>query len=119
MRKKGIVLYLVLATIFIVIILANVVMLIILSHSKLTFHQTSRIQAHYALLAGMNLAFENLRMENWGTGSYALCPSADIGCTLTDADIPYRVDITIAASDARGIRNLTLTTNYTCTTCSP
>lgn len=109
-NKKGVVLYMVLATLLIVVILANVVLGIILSQSRFTHHQVSRIQAYYASLAGMNLAREQLRTGAWGTGSYTLCKS---GCTVNDSDIPYTVNINISNPDAQGIRTITLATNYT------
>ncbi len=60
--KKGVVLFIVIGTVFIVIFLANVVLSIITSHSRLTHHQVSRIQAYYASMAGVNYALEMLRI---------------------------------------------------------
>jgi len=76
--KKGIVLLIVIGTVFIVIFLANVVLNIITSHSRLTHHQVSRIQAYYASMAGVNYALERLRVGTWNTGS---CPDAT-PCTV-------------------------------------
>jgi Tfp pilus assembly protein PilX len=59
--KKGVALFMVLATILIIIVLASIVLTIISSQSRLTHHKVSRIQAYYAALAGMNYAFDNLR----------------------------------------------------------
>jgi Tfp pilus assembly protein PilX len=64
-KQRGVVLYLVLATIMIVVILANIVLNVVLSQTRLTHHQVSRIQAYYAGLAGMNYALEQLRTGNW------------------------------------------------------
>ena len=72
--KKGIVLLIVIGTVFIVIFLANVVLSIITSHSRLTHHQVSRIQAHYASMAGINYALEKLRTGDWIAGTH--CTSA-------------------------------------------
>lgn len=74
LTHKGIALYIVLATLLIVIILANVVLSIILSQSRLTHHQVSRIQSYYACLAGMNYAFEQLRRGNWTAGNNYTMP---------------------------------------------
>lgn len=63
--KKGIVLLIVIGTVFIVIFLANVVLSIITSQSRLTHHQVSRIQAYYASMAGVNYALERLRVGTW------------------------------------------------------
>ncbi len=60
-NKKGIVLFVVLATIFMVILLGNIILNIMSSQSRLTHHQVSRIQAYYAATAGANYAFDKLR----------------------------------------------------------
>jgi Tfp pilus assembly protein PilX len=67
--KKGVVLLIVIGTVFIVIFLANVVLNIITSHSRLTHHQVSRIQAYYASMAGINYALEQLRTGTWKAGT--------------------------------------------------
>lgn len=58
----------VLGTLLVVVILANVILSTILSQSRLTHHQISRIQAYYAAMAGMNYALEQLRLGNWHIG---------------------------------------------------
>ena len=83
-KRKGVVLFIVLGTLLVVVILAAVILSLILSHARLTHHQTSRIQAYSAALAGVNLARENLRTGTWTTAS---CPPDD-GCLLTDTDFP-------------------------------
>jgi Tfp pilus assembly protein PilX len=113
--KKGVVLIIVLATVLIAAILANTILSFILSHYRFTHHQSSRIRAYYVSMAAMNLAQEKLRMsgaEAWTTGTYTLCKS---GCTVNDSDIPYTVTIKISDPDAKGIRTVKLTTNYTYT----
>lgn len=105
----------VLGTVLIAVVLTNIILGFILSHYRFTYHQTSRVKAYYAGLAGMNLARENLRTGAWGTGTYHLCKS---GCTspdVNDSDIPYKVTITIGAPDVKGIRPIKLSTNYTYT----
>lgn len=62
---KGIVLIIVLTTFFIVVLLANIILALISSQSRLTHHGVSRIQAYYASMAGINLAYDNLRTGAW------------------------------------------------------
>ncbi len=115
MNKKGVVLIIVLTTVLIAAILANVILGFILSHYRFTHHQSSRIQAYYASLAGMNLAQEKLRIGAWTTTPagqpYTLCSS---GCTVNDPDMRYKVTITISAP-VNGLRTLGLKTTYTYT----
>jgi Tfp pilus assembly protein PilX len=112
-KEKGVVLAIVLSTIFIVIILANILMTIISSQSRLTHHKVSRIQAYYAGQAAMNYAFEQIRTGLWASsGTYTLCNS---GCTVNDTDIPFPVSINISVPDANGIRTVSLTSTYTYT----
>ena len=118
-KKKGVVLFIVLGMLLVVVSLATVILSLILSHARLTYHQTSRIQAYYAVLAGMNLARENLRNGTWTTGTYHLCKS---GCSsppdVNDWDIPYPVTITIGAlgTSIDGVgRKIDLTVTYTYT----
>jgi len=110
LNKKGIILYLVLGTIMIVVVLANIVLTVILSQSRLTHHQVSRIQAYYAGLAGMNYAFEQLRLGNWQTGTYE----------LNDSSFPpiirrQPLRISISNPNSQGIRTINITVNYTYT----
>ena len=115
----------VLGMILIVTILATVILSIILNQSRITHHQVSRIQAYYAAQAGMNLALERLRTGAWGTDSYYFCnsparctaaPFSFPNCDVTDADIPYCTNITVAdlgsSIDNVG-REIRITTNYT------
>lgn len=60
-NRKGIILLVVLATVMVAIILANIILSTMSNQSRLTHHQVSRIQAYYASLAGMNLAYDHLR----------------------------------------------------------
>ena len=114
-HKRGVVLFIVLGTLLVVVSLATVILSLILSHARLTYHQTTRIQAYYAALAGMNLAREKLRTGTWTTGTYHLCKSGCSSPDVNDSDIPYDVTITINAPDSNGIRPLSLTATYTYT----
>lgn len=114
-RERGVALYLVLMTVLIVAVLAGVILTIILSQARLSYHQIGRTRAYYAALAGMNLAMENLRLGKWDTGSYAIgrCCTAicSENCTC-DFDIPYCVNITIVAANATS-RQINLSVDYT------
>lgn len=98
--KKGIALFMVLATILIVVILSNIVLSIISSQSRLTHHEVNRIRAYYAAQAGLVYTMEKLRNGSWpssGAFSRFYCMAhtmggsgvcVDSGVTLNDT-IPY------------------------------
>lgn len=125
--NRGVLLIMVLATILVVTILANIALNIILSQARLTHHQVSRTQAYYAALAGVNYAIEKLRVNDadWpATGSYIrnLCRSAGSPCTgagdIVDGDMPVslkNVEITVGApgSGINGTRKITAKAIYT------
>jgi hypothetical protein len=109
--QKGMALFIVLGTILVVVILANVMLTIMLSHFRLTHHQLSRIRAYYSAIAGMNMAFDNLRTGLWLPGNSYI---------LNDPDIPYPVTITIGpvagpAETFPNVAPINITTNYTYT----
>ena len=85
-KREGVVLLIVLATVMLVVIMANFIIRLFLSQTTLTHHQISRIQAYYAAMAGVNLALENLRTNTW-TFSPNSCPNPD-GCLVNDANFP-------------------------------
>jgi hypothetical protein len=108
-KERGVAMYMVLVTLLIVVVLANVVLTIMSSQSRLTHHQVSRIQAYYASQAGMVLALENLRIGEAGGGwplplpdtyyTRVVCRDATLpGCTgaIIDDDLPISIqNITI------------------------
>lgn len=108
-NEKGIALFIVLMTVFIVVVLANVMLSLMSSHSRQTHHQVSRIKAYYADQAAMNLAIEQLRLGVWSTGAYTLCSA---GCDFNDPAISYPVNIVISTANANGIRTINVTSNY-------
>jgi len=126
--NKGIVLFIVLGTIVVVMVLANIVLHIVNSQSRLTHHQVSRIQSYYAAQAGANYAREMLRLNNaaWtpATGTATGClarTTADCGsiapCVI-EPNLPgriARVVITIGApgSGFIGTRLITSRVVYT------
>ncbi|MFC1804225.1 hypothetical protein ACFLZ3_00100 [Candidatus Omnitrophota bacterium] len=106
--NRGVVLLMVLGTVLVVTILANVIMGIMLSQSRFTHHKVSRIQAYYAALAGANFAIENLRTGNWNQpGTFP----------LNDPDIPFSNTTTIVVTPAPpGVNadyQISVTTDYT------
>ena len=84
-HKKGVVLFIVLGMLLVVASLATVILSLILSHSRLTHHQTSRIQAYYASMAGINYGLEKLRTGSWTAGTY----------TMTFADGDFKPSILV------------------------
>lgn len=122
-NKKGAALLLVLATILIVTILANVALNFVLNQSRLSTHQVHRIQAYYAAIAGMNLTIEMLRTNTWsadpGVTKYACIngcvDSVTPNYSVADTDIPFNVQITIGPREAALNRTtaLTITTDFT------
>jgi len=91
-HKKGVVLVIVLGTLLVVASLATVILSLILSHARRTYHQTSRIQAYYAAMAGVNYALEQLRTGSWIAGTN--CPTGS-PCTMSFADGDFRPSILI------------------------
>jgi len=127
-NKKGVVLLIVLGTLLVVVSLATVVLSLMLSHSRLTHHQTSRIQAYYAAMAGVNYAIEKLRVgndANWpAAGTYAryLCRSGCSGAgDVNDPDLSnsiQQVEITVGSpgTGINGTRPISAKADYTYTT---
>ena len=115
----------VLVIILVVIALAQGVLSIILNQSRLTHHNVSRISAYYAAMAGINLAYENLRTNTWEYGSSycinpanAACNSLDLDHKISDPSIPYEAMITFGAqfpggAGPSGTTPISVTTNYT------
>lgn len=103
--NKAAVLFITLATILIVIILAGVFLRHTSSQARFTHHQVSRIRAYYAARGMMNYAFEQLRNGTWqlpASGARYACHRncIDSGVTPTytiptDNDIPYDIQISI------------------------
>jgi len=98
-NNKGMILLVVICTIFLAILLSNVILRIISSQSRLTHHQVSRIQAYYAGLGGVNYAYDKLRKGDWATPTspvtYYLCrslndciPNVTGNTLITEAGLP-------------------------------
>ncbi len=127
--KKGIALLMVLGTIIVVITVAGAILTLMTSHTRLTHHQVSRIQAYYAAQAGMNYALEMLRTNatGWGPTSVpitkTICP-APSGCDIPNSGLPYNITVTIwpmnsdpdgsgPAISISGTAPITVTATYT------
>lgn len=82
----------VLATIMIVVVLANVILVIISNQSRLTRHEVGRVQAYYAAQAGIVYALEKLRLGSisgttnggWTYTPVNSCPNST-PCPVPDA----------------------------------
>ena len=118
-NNKGIALLAVLVILLVVATLANAVMFIMLNQSRLTLHKMNRSRAYYAAMAGINLAYENLRTSSWLYNS-AYC----INCvpatpnTVNDTSIPYVVIINTGSppytgAGPSGTTPIQATVNYT------
>ncbi|MEK6727649.1 MAG: hypothetical protein AABY28_03105 [Candidatus Omnitrophota bacterium] len=110
-NRKAVVLFIVLAVLIVVIILAIIILSIMSSQSRLTHHQVSRIQAYYASLAGMNLAYDMLGQADNNVGNWPqpatvtpnlfytrfLCRevASDVNCNTADAIIDANIPSSI------------------------
>ncbi len=84
LNNKAVVLYMVLATILIVALLASILLNLTLSQARLTHHEVSRIQGFFAAKAGLVYAYEQLRSGAWPT-------SSSTSFNLYDNDFPSSV----------------------------
>lgn len=64
-NKKGVAIFMVLATILIVVVLANVIMTIVSNQSRLTRHEVNRIQAYYSAQAALVYTLDKIRRGDW------------------------------------------------------
>lgn len=122
MNKRGVALYLVLAVLLMVVILANIILGLVSSQSRLTQHKVKRIQAYYAAQAGVNYALEMLRLNQTPkqylckevTASVPECSNA--ANVLVDGNLSSAIryiEIVIGPIKADGTRNVTASVNYT------
>jgi len=125
-NKKGVILIIVIGTIIVIATLSTVILRIILSQSRLTHHQISRIQSQYAAKAGINYALEKLRKNddtNWpATGEYTITMyrSGASAPNFNEPDLPSsidRVEITVYApgTGTSGTRKISAKAFYTYT----
>ena len=129
-NNKGVALLIVMGTFLVVVVLANVILALISSQSRLTHHQVSRIRAFYAAKAGIVLAFEKLRLKQWSqnpTLDTYYCINGRVNpatvCTQTIIDndiLPMNVEIRITPASLNSgnpgnTARITATTDYTYT----
>ena len=102
-KKKGVVLFIVMISIIILIALANVLLSTILNQSRLTGHQSGRIQAYYAAMVGISVAYDRLFFNAWAVpapgahNEFVICREAGATkpagtvCTWRDDTLPQTV----------------------------
>lgn len=103
--RKGIILYMVLGVLLIVAVLANVIVMVITSHTRFTEHQVRRIKAYYAAMGGIVYAREMLilKVPDWAVPPVTspkitkkICPNGDIGgCNVIGSGLQYVVNVEI------------------------
>ncbi|MFH1281948.1 MAG: hypothetical protein ABIH91_04470 [Candidatus Omnitrophota bacterium] len=111
--ERGVALFMVIGVILLVSILSAIILGIASSHSRLTHHQVSRIQAQYAAKAGVLYALDKLRLRLpadaacWppaGPFPYVRqMKSSGAGCDIIESGLPVsvsQVDITVYAPDS-------------------
>lgn len=130
-QNKAAALFITLFMIMVVVILSNIILSIMLNHSRLTRHRVSRIQAYYAALAGINYALDRLRVGTdplfpaAGTYTRNICNTNACGvvaappggCQINEATLPCTVNwvrITIGApgSGPGGTRTVAAQADY-------
>ena len=119
-NRKGVLLLIVIGTILVVVTLSTVMLRIMLSQSRLTHHQVSRIQAQYAAKAGVIYALEKLRRNDdtcWSSGSYIriMRKSGAATCVVIEPNLPNsvsQVDITVGDL-VSGSRKISAKATYT------
>ena len=85
--KRGAILFIVIGIIMVVVILTTVTLSIVSNHSRLTYHQVSRIQAEYAAKAGLVFALEKLRFGTWTYSPTNSCP-VSTPCVISETGFP-------------------------------
>ena len=116
-KKSGIILFIALMTLLIVVLLANVVLSLMSSQSRITQHQIGRIQAFYAAQAGMVYALEMLRKGTASGGwNQASCgpPANPPGCVRPDASFSASIRDPVAPNTARQVRIVFCPTGSIC-----
>ena len=123
-NRKGVLLFIVIGTIIIVATLSTVILRIILSQSRLTHHQVTRIQSQYAAKAGVNYALDKLRRNddvNWpATGTYVrtIRRVGSVAPDLNEPDLPGTIDrveitVDVPGSGVSGTRKVSAKTFFT------
>lgn len=95
--KKGAILFVVLGTIIVVATLSTVILRIMLTQTRLTHHQVSRIQAQYAAKAGVTYALEMLRINDpdWSSSveyTRIMRRTGSVSPDINEPDLPASID---------------------------
>ena len=98
-----------------VVILATVVMKVIMNQSRLTGHQLGRVQAYYASLAGINLAYDRLMAASGGVAwplpppyyvkaicRYGAATPQGVPCAIVDDKLPNATTYVLIAVAPNG-----------------
>ncbi len=122
--ERGVALFLVLGILLVVVALANVVLVVMLSETRFTYHKASRVRALYAARAGMVYALAQLSSGAWsGPQDYCIQPVAGSSCRresggnvpnprrVIDPDIPFPVVIELENTPT-GVQNTMNVTTY-------
>ena len=95
LNKKGMVLYMVLASILVALVLASSILNLILSQASFSRHEVKRVQVYYSALAGANYAFERLRSGSQGPDKSPPCwPAPPAGATYDTTRCIYKTGVT-------------------------
>ena len=125
-NKKGSILFIAVAMIMVVAVLATVMLRIISNQARLTHHQVSRIQAQYAAKAAIIYTIDKLRRNNdpgWPATVQFTKTMCRSGCDINEGDLPgsvQQIDITVygptaPGSQLSGTRRITARATYTYT----
>ncbi len=114
LERRGVILYMVLVSILVAVIIASSILNIILSQSRFTYHETSRVQAYYAAMAGLNYAFDNIRSGTnpscWyvpSSSSYThyIYKTGATGCDINDTLPSSILQVAVTVSPGTGPGN--------------
>lgn len=124
-NKDGVILFIVMAVIIVVSVLATAMLSIIANQSRLTHHQVSRIQAQYAAKAGVIYAMDKLRRNDnptcWpNTGTYTIYMrrTAGAACDIVETSLPVSIQdvaitVDVPGSGISGTRQISAIATYT------
>lgn len=86
-NNKGMALLFVLTLVIIVALLAAIILGLLRTYSDLNMHKLARIQANYAGMGALNVAFDRLRRGVYVVG--ASCTVAGGGCSVLNELYPF------------------------------
>jgi len=111
-KRKSAALVLVLFVLFSVLVVAHIALIFFSSQSRLSHHQVSRIQAYYAGMAGINYAFEQLRIGSWTEeGTYYLT-DPQFPHVIKDRKVEIEIGPLITAGSHRGQHRVIVRVRY-------